>query len=210
MGKNSKRFDHQFDCIGNNLYGDKLENIALNVELSIKSSSKSSGGFQGFFPPELTGDDSVLGEMQEDKNFPPELTGDGSVLGEMQENQNFPPELTGDDSVLGETEPPATIPLKPKRLASGWLEPYTKNKKLKSGLIATYPRVEAKRDPDNPKHWYWAYKWEEKNSNAKSANGFVSRAVNVPVVKVEAVKTAIAFRWPVKKVLQYLRDELIE
>ena len=190
MGKNSKRFDHQFDCIGNNLYGDKLENIALNVELSIKSSSKSSGGFQGFFPPELTGDDSVLGEMQE--------------------NQNFPPELTGDDSVLGETEPPATIPLKPKRLASGWLEPYTKNKKLKSGLIATYPRVEAKRDPDNPKHWYWAYKWEEKNSNAKSANGFVSRAVNVPVVKVEAVKTAIAFRWPVKKVLQYLRDELIE
>ncbi len=148
--------------------------------------------------------------MQENQNFPPELTGDGSVLGEMQENQNFPPELTGDDSVLGETEPPATIPLKPKRLASGWLEPYTKNKKLKSGLIATYPRVEAKRDPDNPKHWYWAYKWEEKNSNAKSANGFVSRAVNVPVVKVEAVKTAIAFRWPVKKVLQYLRDELIE
>jgi hypothetical protein len=41
-----------------------------------------------------------------------------------------------------------------KPRASGWLEHYTKNKKLKSGIIAIYACVEGERDPDNPDHWY--------------------------------------------------------
>ncbi|WP_414589765.1 hypothetical protein [Scytonema sp. PCC 10023] len=36
------------------------------------------------------------------------------------------------------------------------------NKKLKSGAIASYPRVTGERDPDNPKHWRWGFNWEEK------------------------------------------------
>jgi hypothetical protein len=39
---------------------------------------------------------------------------------------------------------------------------YLENKKLKSGAIASYPRVEGERDPDNPKHWRWGFNWEEK------------------------------------------------
>lgn len=36
--------------------------------------------------------------------------------------------------------------------ASGWLEPYTKTKLLKSGITATYPLVEGERDRNNPHH----------------------------------------------------------
>ena len=63
-----------------------------------------------------------------------------------------------------------------KRKASGWLERYTKSKKLKGGAIATYPRVEGEREPNNSEHWYWAYRWEEKRGTAKSAlhNGKMS------------------------------------
>jgi hypothetical protein len=101
------------------------------------------------------------------------------------------------ESVLGETT---------KRRASGWLEHYTKSKKLKSGIIATYPRVEGERDPDNPAHWYWAYRWEEKRENAKSDNGCVTRAVSLPRDKVQAVNLAIARDWPVEKILSFLRS----
>lgn len=101
------------------------------------------------------------------------------------------------ESVLGETT---------KRRASGWLEHYTKSKKLKSGIIATYPRVEGERDPDNPAHWYWAYRWEEKRENAKSDNGCVTRAVSLPRDKVQAVNLAIARDWPVEKILSFIRS----
>ncbi len=47
-----------------------------------------------------------------------------------------------------------------KQIASGCLHPYTKNKKLKSGLIATFPRVEGYRDPNNIEHWYWGYRYK--------------------------------------------------
>ena len=48
------------------------------------------------------------------------------------------------------------------------------------------------RDPDEPTHWYWAYKYEEKSPKAKSANGFITRAVSVPSNKVYSVRYAIA------------------
>lgn len=95
--------------------------------------------------------------------------------------------------------------LKRKRPASGWLEHYTKNKKLKDGTIATFPKVEGRREPDNPEHWYWAYKYEEKNSKAKSPNGFITRAVSVPSSKVCSVRYAIASRWSVAKILEFVR-----
>lgn len=94
--------------------------------------------------------------------------------------------------------------VKPTR-ASGWLEGYTKNKKLKNGTIATYPRVLGERDPDNPEQWYWAYRWEEKK---KENQGYITRAVSCSRDKVEAVELAIALRWSVEKILSFLRNDL--
>lgn len=90
---------------------------------------------------------------------------------------------------------------------SGWLEHYTKAKKLKSGLIACYPRVEGERDLENLEHWYWAYRWEEKRDNAKSDNGYVTRAVSLPRNKVEAVQLAIARGWSVAKILKFIHNK---
>lgn len=113
------------------------------------------------------------------------------VLGDNQNN-----------SSLLEPEPPT------KRKASGWLERYTKTKKLKGGAIATYPRVEGERDPNNSEHWYWAYRWEEKRDTAKSDNGYVTRAVSLPKNKVEAVQLAIARRWSQEQILSFIQGEL--
>jgi|GEM_PF-6514254 len=93
-----------------------------------------------------------------------------------------------------------------KDYASGWLEKYTKEKKLKGGVVASYPRV-AERDPDNVDHWYWAFRYEEKKECAKSDNGYVTRAVSVPRSKVEAVKLAITCQWSVEKILKFIRGE---
>ncbi|MHC5762968.1 hypothetical protein [Nostoc sp.] len=96
--------------------------------------------------------------------------------------------------------------LKRKRPASGWLEHYTKNKKLKDGTIATFPKVEGHREPDNPEHWYWAYKYEQKSDKAKSANGHITKAVSVPSGKVFSVRYAIASRWSVSQILQLIKS----
>jgi len=135
---------------------------------------------------------SVLGESENPLELKPD-----SVLGESENPLELKP-----DSVLGESEKS-----KPSR-ASGWLEHYTKNKKLKQGIIATYPRVQGERDPDNPEHWYWAYRWEEKRGNAKSDNGYVTRAISLPRHKVQAVNLAIARHWSVKKILSFIRGKM--
>ena len=45
--------------------------------------------------------------------------------------------------------------------ASGCLYRYLKNKKLKSGVISTYPVVNnGLRDQNNLNHWYWGYSYE--------------------------------------------------
>ncbi len=112
----------------------------------------------------------------------------------------IPPELK---SKIQSSIPPE---LSKKRSASGWLEHYTKNKKLKDGTIATFPRVEGHREPEEPSHWYWAYKYEEKTPIAKSANGFVTRAFSVPSSKVYSVRYAIASRWSISDILQLLKS----
>ena len=93
------------------------------------------------------------------------------------------------------------------RDASGWLEHYTKTKKLKNGISATYPPCRGERDPDNPEHWYWAYRYEQKHDNARSDNGYITRAVSLPRVKVEAVSLAIACGWSVEKILKFIRSK---
>ncbi|NJR72955.1 MAG: hypothetical protein HC773_03170 [Scytonema sp. CRU_2_7] len=87
------------------------------------------------------------------------------------------------------------------------MEHYFKNKKLKDGTISTFPKVEGYREADNPEHWYWAYKWEERNPKALSPNGYITRAVSVPSNKVYQVRYAIASRWNVPQILQLIKGE---
>jgi len=67
------------------------------------------------------------------------------------------------ENFLEETEPQPEAVQKPKgRQRKGCLYKYIENKKLKSGAIASYPRVIGHRQPDNPTHWRWGFNWEEK------------------------------------------------
>ncbi|MBG1263805.1 hypothetical protein [Nostoc commune] len=64
---------------------------------------------------------------------------------------------------LEESERAAASTKKVKgRQRKGCLYKYIENKKLKSGAIASYPRVIGHRNPDNPTHWRWGFNWEEK------------------------------------------------
>ena len=73
-----------------------------------------------------------------------------------------------------------------KEVASGSLYSYTKNKKLKNGIIATFPRVEGHRDPDNIDHWYWGYKYY-----AFLDGEWKSRTLPVPKFRVTTVRFMI-------------------
>ena len=67
------------------------------------------------------------------------------------------------ENFLEETQPQPYSVQKPKgRQRKGCLYRYIENKKLKSGAIASYPRVIGHRNPDNPTHWRWGFNWEEK------------------------------------------------
>lgn len=100
-----------------------------------------------------------------------------------------------------------SFPLEKSR-ASGWIEQQTKNTKLKGGIIATYPRVEGERDPDNLEHWYWNYRYEVKTDSAKSDNGHVTKAVSLKRSQVAAVQLAISRGWSIEKILSYIRGEI--
>ena len=165
-------------------------------------------------PLELSEKRSLIDEPQANplELNPLELSEKRSLIDEPQANplelnsfpvlgENLNPLEPNTNLVLGETTKPR---------ASGWLENYTKNKKLKGGIIATYPRCEGDRNPDNPDHWYWAYRWEEKRQDAKSDNGYVTRAVSLSKDKVQAVNLAIALHWSVEKILSFIRGELTD
>lgn len=67
------------------------------------------------------------------------------------------------ENFLEETQPQPVAVQKPKsKQRKGCLYKYIENKKLKSGDIASYPRVIGYRSPDNPTHWRWGFNWEEK------------------------------------------------
>ncbi|GEM_PF-5794541 len=151
--------------------------------LSITPTSPSTAT-SGTFPPEL--------KSKIQSPIPPEP--------KSKIQSSIPPELK---SKIQNPIPPE---LSKKRSASGWLEHYTKNKKLKDGTIATFPRVEGHREPEEPSHWYWAYKYEEKTPIAKSANGCITRAFSVPSSLVYSVRYAIASRWSISDILQLLKS----
>ena len=111
--------------------------------------------------------------------------------------------------VLGDNQN-SLLPLEPepttRRKASGWLERYTKTKKLKGGAIATYPRVEGERDSDNSEHWYWMWRYELKDSSAASSRGYCTKAFHIEISKVLVVKSAIAQGLGIDQILSIIRS----
>lgn len=95
-----------------------------------------------------------------------------------------------------------THPLEPKRQPSGTIYPYIKTKKLKSGTSATYPKIAEARDPDNPRHWFWHYCYEERRDR-----GWRCRKVQVPQSKVLAVRSLINSNKSIQEILQFIRGE---
>ncbi|MDF5720958.1 MAG: hypothetical protein PUP91_10850 [Rhizonema sp. PD37] len=84
-------------------------------------------------------------------------------------------------------------------LASGSLYRYLKNKKLKSGAIASYPRVEGVRDLNNPNHWYWGYSYEVLQDGE-----WKGRSLSVKAHKVSAVQAMIDSHKPVSTIKAFI------
>ncbi|WP_009630055.1 hypothetical protein [Synechocystis sp. PCC 7509] len=95
--------------------------------------------------------------------------------------------------------------MKTAKKASGWLERKTTTKKLTNGSNVTYPIVQGDRIADNPQHWYWVYRWEEKTGDAYSDNGYITRAIAIPQTKVEGVRLALSLGWSVEKITLLIR-----
>jgi hypothetical protein len=70
--------------------------------------------------------------------------------------------------------------------ACGCLYQYIENKKLKNGLIVSYPRISGEREKHNYAHWRWGYSWEE-----KIGGDWKNRSVGVPNKIVHAVGNMI-------------------
>lgn len=84
---------------------------------------------------------------------------------------------------------------------SGSVYRFVQHKKNKAGVIKTYPKVEGeKRDRDNPEHWFWAYCWDEKDSEGR----WRTRKKSVSLEKLEAVREAIACKQPVEFILEII------
>ena len=89
--------------------------------------------------------------------------------------------------------------------SSGSLYRYLKNNKLKSGVVASYPRVQGARDPDNVNHWYWGYSYKVLRSGS-----WKSKSISVSRQKVHAVRQMIESNTPVaviKDFIKVLADE---
>jgi hypothetical protein len=93
-----------------------------------------------------------------------------------------------------------------KSKASGWLENYVAVRRSgKSGNVG-FPRVPGDdRDPLNIAHWYWRYRYEEKNPNAISKTGFITRAVAVSQHKVKRVQEAIKDGKMIVEILELIK-----
>jgi hypothetical protein len=67
-------------------------------------------------------------------------------------------------------------------LRQGSLAPFLETKKLKSG-IATYPKVEGIRDPDNYQHWRWGFYYEIKIGGIWRNRSKSVTAAKAPIIK---------------------------
>ncbi len=86
--------------------------------------------------------------------------------------------------------------------ASGSLYRYLKNKKLKSGVVSSYPRVSGVRDPNNPDHWYWGYSYE-----VNSDGQWKGRSLSVPRNKVRIVQQMIDSHQPISTIKAFIANK---
>ena len=89
-----------------------------------------------------------------------------------------------------------------KQIASGYLQPYTKNKKLKNGRIATFPRVDGHRDPMDVTHWYWGYRFQEKVDGE-----WKNRTLSVPEYRVTTVRFMINEGMSIAAIIALIKGE---
>lgn len=83
----------------------------------------------------------------------------------------------------------------------GCLYKYLENKKLKDGVIASYPRVAGERDPDNPKHWRWGFNWEEKIDGQ-----WKNRSLGcVPVGAIPMIESMQKSDVPLQEIIDFIR-----
>ncbi|GAX45650.1 C-5 cytosine-specific DNA methylase [Tolypothrix sp. NIES-4075] len=91
---------------------------------------------------------------------------------------------------------------KPKgRQRKGCLYKYIENKKLKSGAIASYPRVMGHRDPDNPKHWRWGFNWEEKIDGEWKGRSIGS----VPIGAIALIQSMQKSNIPLEEIISFIK-----
>ena len=114
----------------------------------------------------------------------------------LEEKHDLPPGHSSTKS-RAESEPELSSKKKP----SGCLYRYLEHKKLKSGMIASYPRVEGDRDPDNIDHWRWAYNWEE-----KIHDDWKNRSIAVPKHLVSAIRTMISVDTPALEIREFIKS----
>ena len=82
---------------------------------------------------------------------------------------------------------------------SGSLVQYVQTKRLKSGLVVTYPKVFSERDSDNVNHWLWGY-YHEVKVDTKWKN----RTLCVPSYLVETVRIMIDMRSSVSSIIDFI------
>jgi hypothetical protein len=86
-----------------------------------------------------------------------------------------------------------------KKTASGSLAPFLENKKLKSGEIITYPRVNGERDKLNYDHWRWGYYYEVK------VNGeWRNKSLPLPARIAPLVREMIDKNYPVEEIKSFI------
>lgn len=87
------------------------------------------------------------------------------------------------------------------RHRKGCLHRYLSKKTLKSGAEVFYPRVTGVRDPDNIKHWYWAFCWEEK------VNGeWKNRTICCHAGTVSIVMAMQNQHLPLTEIISFIKD----
>ena len=87
----------------------------------------------------------------------------------------------------------------PKKIANGSLAPFLENKKLKSGQIVTYPRVEGARDKLNYSHWRWGYYHE-----VKIDGEWRNRSIPVPAKIAPLVRQMIDRNYSVEQIKEFI------
>lgn len=103
---------------------------------------------------------------------------------------------------LEESQPqPEAVQKSKGRQRKGCLYKYLENKKLKSGAIASYPRVIGNRKPDNPTHWRWGFNWEEKIDGEWKGRSIGS----IPVGAIAMIQSMQKKGVPLEEIIGFIR-----